>query len=90
MHFWQFPTKIAQKPYFHLFTNFATKAKKVNPRNLAKQNLNQDQFVLQQDFSHLIFYAFVKISHQDCTKTITSLIHQLCYQGKRRQSIELG
>jgi len=45
---------------------------------------------LQPNFSHLIFYAFVTIPHQDCTKTITSLIHQFCYQGKKIQSAELG
>jgi len=81
---------IAQKPYFHLFTNFATKAKKAKPPNLAKQKLNQDQFLLQQDVSRLIFDAFVAIPHQDCTKTITSLVHQFCYQGKKSQSTELG
>ena len=37
---------------------------------------NQDQFLLQPNFSHLIFDAFVTIPHQDCTKTINSLIHQ--------------
>jgi len=45
---------------------------------------------LQPNFSHLIFDAFVTIPHQDCTKTITSLIHQFCYQGKKTQSTELG
>jgi len=83
MHLWQFPTKIAQKPYLHLFTNFATKAKKANPPNLAKPKPNQDQFLLRPYFSHLIFDALVTIPHQDCTKTITSLIHQFCYDGKK-------
>jgi len=27
IHLWHFPTKIAQKPWLHFFTNFATKAK---------------------------------------------------------------
>jgi len=51
---------------------------------------NQDQFLLQPNFSDLIFDAFVTIPHQDCTKTITSLIHQFCYQGKRSQSTVFG
>ena len=51
---------------------------------------NQDQFLLQPNFSHLIFYAFVTIPHQDCTKTITLLIHQFCYQCKKSQSTEHG
>jgi len=45
---------------------------------------NQDQFLLQANFSHLIFYTFVTIPYQDCTKTITSLIHQFCFQGKKK------
>jgi len=69
-----------------LFTNFATKAKKANPPNIAKPKLNQDQFLLQPNFSHIIFDAFVKILYQDCTKTITSLIPQYCYQGKKPNS----
>jgi len=75
---------------FQLFTNFTTKAKKANPPNLAKPKPNQDQFLLQPNLSHLIFYAFVTIPHQDCTKTITTIIHQFCYQGKKSQSTELG
>ena len=67
----------------------ATKAKNVNPPNLAKPKPNQDQFLLQPNFSHLIFDAFVTIPHQDCTKTITSLIHQFCYQGKKSYSCRL-
>jgi len=38
---------------------------------LAKPKSNQDQFLLQPNFSHLIFDAFVTIAHQDFTKTIT-------------------
>jgi len=38
IHLWQFPTKIAQKPLLHLFTNFATKAQKANPRTWLSQN----------------------------------------------------
>jgi len=64
--------------------------KKANPPNLAKPKPNEEQFLLQPNFSHLIFYAFVTIPHQDCTKTITSLIHQFCCQGKKSQSTELG
>jgi len=83
-------TKIAQKPQLHLFTNFATKAKKDNPLNMAKAKPNQDQFLLQPNFSHLIFDVVRTFPHQDCTKTITSLIHQFSYQGKKSQSTELG
>jgi len=57
---------------------------------MAKPKPNKDQFVLQPNFSHLIFYAFVTIPHQDCTKTVTSPIHQFCYEGKKTQSTELG
>jgi len=31
MHLWQIPTKIAQKPRLHFFTNFATKSTKTRP-----------------------------------------------------------
>jgi len=65
-------------------------AKKVPPPNLAKLKPNQDQFLSQPNFSHLIFFAFVTIPQKDGTKTITSLIHQFCYQGKKSQSNELG
>jgi len=65
-------------------------AKKANPPNLAKPKPHQDQFLLQPNFSHLIFYAFLRIPLQDYTKTITSLIHQFCYQGKKIQSTEHG
>ena len=44
MHLWEFPTKIAKKPWLHFFTNFATQAQKPNPPNLAKPKPNQDQF----------------------------------------------
>jgi len=64
--------------------------KKAYPPNLAKPQPNQDQFLLQPNFSHLIFDSFVTIAHQDCTKTITSLMHQFCYQSKKSQSTELG
>jgi len=74
----------------HLFTNFATKAKRANPPNLAKPKPKKDQFLLQPNFSHLIFYAFITIPHQDCTRTTTSLIHQFCYEGKKSQFTELG
>jgi len=55
------PTKIAQKPRLHFFTNFATKSQKDNPPNLAKPKPNQDQFLSQPNFSHLILVAFVTI-----------------------------
>jgi len=83
MHFWEFPTKIAQKPWLHFFTNFASKAQKANPPNLAKPKHNQDQFLLQPNFWHLILDAFVTIPHQDCSKTTTSLFPQFCYQGTK-------
>jgi len=84
------PNQDCKKPWVQLFTNFATKAKKANPPNLAQPKPNQDQFLLRPYFSHLIFDAFVKIHYQDCTKTITSLIHQFCYHGKQSQSTEIG
>ena len=65
IYFWQFPTKIAQKSWLHFFTNFATKEQKANPPNLAKPKPNQDQFLLQPNFTHLILDAFVTIPHQD-------------------------
>jgi len=64
--------------------------KKANAPILAMPKPNQDELLLQPNFSHLIFHAFVTIPHQDCTKTITSIIHELCYQGKKSQSTELG
>jgi len=81
---------IAQKIITSLIHQFCYQGKKRQPLNLAKPKPNQDQMLLQPNFSHLIFYAFVTIPHQDCTKTITSLIHQFCYQGKKIQSTELG
>ena len=67
------------------------KAKNANPPNLAKLKPNQNQFLLQPNFSHLNFYAVVTIPHLDCTKTITSLIHQFRNQGKKKSlSTELG
>ena len=140
MNLWHFPTKIAKKPWLHLFTNFSTKAQKVNPPNLAKPKRNQDQFILQPNFLtshfecicdnspprllqnnyftfwwillqwhrnlakrpnmakpkpnqdqfllqpnfwHLILDAFVTIPHQDCSKTMTSHFHQFCYQDTK-------
>ena len=67
-----------------LIHQFSTKANKANPLNLAKPKPNQDEFLLQPNFSHLILYAFGSIPHQDFTKTITLLIHQFCYQGKKK------
>ena len=66
IHLLQFPSKIAQKPWLHLFTNFATKAKKANPPNLAKPKPNPDEFLSQPIFSHLILHTFVTLPHQDC------------------------
>ena len=84
------PHQGCTKTITSLIYQFSTKPKKANPSNLAKPKPNQDQFLLQPNFSHLIFYAFVTIPHQDCTKTITSLIYPFCYQGKKSQSTELG
>jgi len=83
MHLWQFRTKIAQKPWLHFFTNFATKAQKANPPNLSKPKPNQDQFLLQPYFSLLILHTFVTIPHQESSKTMTSLFHQFCNQGTK-------
>ena len=77
-------------PRFHKNHNFSyspillPRQKKANPPNLAKRKPNQDKFLLRTNFWHLIFYAFVTIPHQDFTKTITSLINQFCYQGKKK------
>ena len=90
MLLWQFPTKIAQKPWLHFFTNFSTKAQKANTPNLAKPKPNPDNFVLQPNFSHLILHTFVTIPHQDCSKTMISVFDQFCYQGTKRQYTQLG
>ena len=66
MHLWPFLPKIAQKPWLHFFSNFATKAQKANPPNLANPKLNQDQFLLQQNFSHIVLHTFVTHPHQYC------------------------
>ena len=93
-HFWYFCDN--SLPRLHKKHNFSyspillPRQKKANPPTLAKPKPNQDQLLLQPNFSHLIFDACVSIPHQDCTKTISSLIHQFCYQGKKSQSIELG
>jgi len=84
------PHQDCTKPSLHLFTNFATKGKKANPLDMAKPNPTKINFFLQPNFTHRIFDAFVTVPHQDCTKAITSLIHQFCYQGKKSQSTELG
>ena len=83
MHLWEFPTKIAKKPWLHFFTNFATKAQIANPPNLAKPKPNEYQFLLQPNFSHLILHSFVTIPHKDCSKTMTALFHQFWYQGTK-------
>ena len=90
MHLWELSTKIAQKPSLHFFTNFATKAQKANPPNLAKPKPNIDQFLLQPNFWHHILDAIVTIPHQDCSKTMTSLFHQFCYQSTKSQYTQLG
>jgi len=84
------PHQDCRKTITSLIHQCCYQSKKPNPPNLAKPKPNQDQILLQPNFSHLIFVAFVTIPHQDCTKTITSLIQQFCYQGKKTQSAELG
>jgi len=64
--------------------------KKPIHRKWLRQNPSKINFLLQPKISPLIFNAFVTIPQEDCTKTITSLIHQFCYQGKKRESTELG
>ena len=80
MHLWQFLTKIAEKPRLHFLTNFATRSQKAKPPNFAKPKPNQDQFLLQPNFAHLILDSFATIPHQDCSKTTTSLFHHFRYQ----------
>jgi len=84
------PNQDCTKTITSLIHQFCYQGKKTNPPNLAKPTPNQDQFLFQPKFSDLIFYALVTIPYQDCTKTITSLIHQFCYQGKKSQSTEFG
>jgi len=84
------PHQDCTKPITSLIHQFCYQGKKSQSPKLAKPNPNQDKFLFQPNFSHLIFDALVTIPHQDCTKTITSLIHQFCYQGKKSQSTELG
>jgi len=71
-------------------THFAINAQKANPPNLAKPKPNQDQFLLQPNFSNLILDAFVTILDQDCSKTVTSLFHQFCYQETKNKSTQFG
>jgi len=73
-----------------LIHQFCYQGKKSQSTDHAKPKPNQDQFLLQLNFSPLIFDAFVTIHHQDCTKARTLLNHQFCYQGKKSQSTELG
>jgi len=84
--FYAFVTILHQdctKTVTSLIHQFCFQGKKANPTNLAKPKLNQDQFLYHPNFSNRIFDGFVTIPHQDCTKAITSLIHQYCYQGKK-------
>jgi len=73
-----------------LIHQFCYQGKKANPANLANPKPNQDQFLLQHNFSHFILHTFVTIPHQDFKKTMSSLIHQFCNQGKKRESTKLG
>jgi len=84
------PDRDCTKTITSFIHQFCYQGKKANPPNLAKPKPNQDQFLLQPKFSHFIFDAFVTIPHQDCQKTITSLIHQFSYHGRKSQSTELG
>ena len=84
------PHQYCTKTIISLIHQFCYQGKKTQSMKLAKTKPNQDQFHLQPNFSHLIFYAFVTICHQHCTKTITSLIHQFCYQGKKSKSPKLA
>jgi len=63
---------------------------KAKRTNLAKPKPNQYHILLQLNFWHLILDAFVKIPHQDCSKTMTSLFNQVCYQATKSQSTQLG
>ena len=66
MHLSEFPTKIAQKPWLHFYNNFAAKAQKANPLNLAKPKPNLEQFLLLRNSSNLLLHTFVTIPLQDC------------------------
>jgi len=50
---------------------------------MAKPKPNQDQFLLQPNFSYLILYAFVTIPHQDCTKTKLHLFTNFANKAKK-------
>ena len=81
MHLWEFPTKIAQKPWLHFFTSFASNPKKpIHPTWLSENPTKINSFC-KKNFWDLILDAFVTIRHQDCSKTMTSLFHQFCYEG---------
>ena len=84
------PHQDCTKTITSLIHLFCYQAKKTNPPNFAKPKADQDQFLLQPNFSHLIFDAFMTITYQDCTKTISSLTHRFSYHGKKSQSTELG
>jgi len=65
------PHQDCSKTMTSLFHQCATKAQKVNPPNFAKPKPNQDKFLLQPNFSHLILHTFVTLPHQHCSKTMT-------------------
>jgi len=83
------PHQDCSKTMTPLYHQFATNAQKPNPPNLAKPKPNQDQFFLQPNFSHLILHKFLTFPYQDCSKTMTPLFPQFCYQGTKSQSTQL-
>jgi len=58
--------------------------KKPIHQNWLSQNQTKINSFCNQTFHTSFFDAFVTIPHQECTKTVTSLIHEFCYQGKKR------
>jgi len=72
------PPRLLKNHDFTYSQILLARQKNSNPPNFAKPKPNQDQFLLQPNFSQLILDAFVTIPHQDCSKTMTSLIHKFC------------
>ena len=59
MHLWQFPSKIAQKPWIHFFTNFATKAQKLGLLNQVVFNVLKNPNPLKDDEASAVLDAAV-------------------------------
>jgi len=65
-----------------LFHKFCYQGTKANPPNLAKPKANQDQFLLQPNFSHLIWHTYVTLPDQDCSRLTRSMFKALGANGR--------